>query len=132
VVLIHKNRGPDAVRGKYNGIGGHVEEGESLVAAMVREFEEETGARTTERAWGNPYVRLYGDDWEVNFFRHFEILPGLQTGDGSPTDERVIHASVYPHLLVNVVPNLRWLIPMALDMCLDPEQTIQIHDVVPQ
>ena len=42
VWLIRKNR-PDWQRGKLNGIGGHIEDGETMLEAMRREFKEETG-----------------------------------------------------------------------------------------
>ena len=43
VALIRKLK-PEWQRGLLNGIGGKMEPGESLHSAMVREFEEETGA----------------------------------------------------------------------------------------
>ncbi|QAA76077.1 MAG: Mutator MutT protein (7,8-dihydro-8-oxoguanine-triphosphatase) [Candidatus Bipolaricaulis sibiricus] len=41
VLLIHKKRGLGA--GKVNGPGGHLQDGESTLAAAVREVEEELG-----------------------------------------------------------------------------------------
>lgn len=46
VALIRKNR-PDFQAGLFNGIGGHVEVGETPAGAMVREFVEETGVYLT-------------------------------------------------------------------------------------
>ncbi|MFO0966879.1 MAG: 8-oxo-dGTP diphosphatase [Gemmataceae bacterium] len=44
VLLIHRNRRPDDLHlGKYNGLGGKVEPGEDVVAAMRREIREEGG-----------------------------------------------------------------------------------------
>ena len=45
VVLINKNR-PDWQAGKYNGIGGHIEPGETTYEAITREFDEEAGVWT--------------------------------------------------------------------------------------
>lgn len=42
VVLVRKNR-PDWQVGKLNGVGGHIEEGETPYEAMVRECTEECG-----------------------------------------------------------------------------------------
>lgn len=43
VVALIRKENPEWQRGKLNGIGGKIEEGESPFDAMVREFEEETG-----------------------------------------------------------------------------------------
>lgn len=50
VALILKNR-PAFLEGKLNGIGGHVEEDESPMSAVIREFEEETGLATAREDW---------------------------------------------------------------------------------
>lgn len=42
VLLIKKNR-PEFQKGKLNGVGGTIEEGETPLQAMEREFKEETG-----------------------------------------------------------------------------------------
>ncbi len=107
VALIRKAR-PDWQRGCLNGIGGHIEEGESSHEAMVREFKEETDVEIVD--W-NLFAKLQGKDWSVDFYRAFGIdLTTLKT----VTDEEVL---VYPvdRLPAKVLPNLRWLIPLALD-----------------
>lgn len=50
VALIRKIR-PDWQRGSFNGVGGHIEPGESPVDAMVREFMEETGVKIDKWHW---------------------------------------------------------------------------------
>lgn len=50
VALICKAR-PDWQAGKWNGIGGHVESGETSFDAMEREFYEETTMRIAADAW---------------------------------------------------------------------------------
>lgn len=47
ILFIHKGRN-DMNTGKYLGIGGHLEEGESPNECIVREIEEETGIRADE------------------------------------------------------------------------------------
>ena len=44
VLLIEKKR-PNWMVGKLNGVGGHIEDGETPIDAMVREFKEETNLR---------------------------------------------------------------------------------------
>ena len=107
VALIRKTR-PDWQKGRFNGIGGHIEALELSHAAMVREFEEETGVAIPE--W-DMFARLQGEDWSVDFYRVFEVdFTFLKT----TTDEEVL---VYPadQLPAEVLPNLRWLIPLARD-----------------
>ena len=42
--MIHRNKRPDDLHyGKYNGLGGRLEAGESVVAGMRREILEESG-----------------------------------------------------------------------------------------
>jgi len=43
VIMVKKTRGPKLNIGRLNGIGGMVEDGEGPLAAMRREFLEETG-----------------------------------------------------------------------------------------
>jgi 8-oxo-dGTP diphosphatase len=117
VVLICKNR-PAWQAGRINGVGGHVEPGEDAKRAMEREFCEETGAIA---AWIE-FAILSGIDHEqrpyvVHFFSG-RLFPGNEQVK-STTDEQVILCD--PRALPeNVIPNLRWLIPMS--------DRSQVHD----
>lgn len=108
VLLIRKRR-PQWQMGLLNGIGGHVEPGEEGYNAMVREMREETG--------------LYVADWDpVAIFEDrdnsYRMDVFCAVGDISQavslTDEQVVRATTSP-LPTDVIPNLRWLIPMCLD-----------------
>lgn len=110
VLLIEKKR-PDWQKGKLNGIGGHVEDGESPHSAMEREFREETGLKIY--GWHRLCI-LSGNDWKVHFFYNWHHDIGKAR---TKTDEVVIEQTVEliitgnnPHTL----PNLSWLIPMAI------------------
>lgn len=111
VALIQKLR-PAWQAGKLNGIGGHIEEGETATEAMVREFREETGRVTTEALW-QPFTKMYTDTSTVFCFRAFNIsLEGLKT----MTDERVVIEPALPEREYEPrLPNLSWLIPLAMD-----------------
>lgn len=108
VALIRKKR-PEWQKGKLNGIGGKVEidNNESFEDAMHREFKEETGADVYD--WDR-FCHLRGDWGEVQFFVSNGNLHEL----ASVTDEPIEIYSV-TNLPENVIPNLRWLIPMAME-----------------
>lgn len=110
VLLIHKQH-PEWQKGFWNGIGGKIEPGERPGDAMVREFAEETGILHDEWQF---FTRLVGTDYdgneyEVVFYRAFsDAVWSAQT----QTDEevRVWMADFLPRSL----PNVKWLVPMAL------------------
>lgn len=111
VVLIKKNR-PKWQEGQLNGVGGHIEAEESPLAAMRREFEEETGIDTGN--WraiaklSSPIDMNSADPWECWFFT---TVTGAKPQ--TQTDEEVGWYPIAP-LPENVIPNLHWLIPLAL------------------
>jgi 8-oxo-dGTP diphosphatase len=108
VALIRKNR-PEWQAGHLNGIGGHIEEGETPWGAMVREFEEETGQLVT--GW-EPFVTMDFPGARIYFYRarvKDEILDNLQ----SVTDEQVFVTAVSNLNQFWIIPNLLWLIPLA-------------------
>jgi 8-oxo-dGTP diphosphatase len=128
VALIEKIK-PEWQAGRLNGIGGMIEEfdrgtghGASRVGlnAMVREFQEETGYQTEVSDWSH-FHTMGSEEWQVECFRAFSIpLEELKT----TTDEEVIctTALYLPH---NVLWNLRFLIPLALDH--QPLPTMQVY-----
>ena len=106
VVLIRKLK-PKWQRGLVNGVGGKIEPDESPSAAMTREFNEEAGLSIPH--W-EPLCSLGGKDFSVDFFYCF--------GDAwsAKTQECEEIFLVNPlHLPTNVIPNIRWLVPLALD-----------------
>lgn len=109
VLLIHKKR-PTWQAGKLNGVGGRIEDGELPAEAMRREFNEETGMDHTD--WRCFCTLRDERGWLVHFF--------FATGDimeARPmTDESPICCGVDFLQSRELIPNLRWLIPMALTM----------------
>lgn len=109
VLLIEKQR-PKWQRLRRNGVGGHIEDNESAREAMVREFREETGLEIAGPRW-ELFARLEGADFIVWFFTATQVL-----GDGDSkqtTDETPIWTWVGELQDPHILPNLRWLIPMA-------------------
>lgn len=114
VVLIRKNR-PTWQAGKLNGVGGHIEEGESPIEAMVREFREETGVTTTAEQWW-PTVYLTGVGFEIYFFESHDTTAAVLAE--SRTDEGIELWNVFDAIQSNdLLPNLRWIIPFSIDPC---------------
>ena len=110
VALIRKLR-PAWQAGKLNGIGGHIEDGETPREAMVREFREETGRVTTEALW-QPFAKMYTDTSTVFCFRAFGIdLRTMKT----TTDEEIYVLDFKAIRAYKCLPNLAWLIPLAMD-----------------
>lgn len=113
IVLVRKNR-PDWQAGKLNGVGGHIEPGEMPLGAMYREFQEEAGATP---AW-RPFCILSGEGFRVHFFRAFDDYAFASTW--SRTDEKIERHYTMDlfrsPLNEQILPNLNWLIPMALSI----------------
>lgn len=107
VALIRKLN-PEWQRGLLNGIGGKVEPGESPHDAMLREFEEETGARV--EGWRSFCTATTEED-RLYFFTVRGDLDALHSAE----DEEVVTVAVDEIPTLNAIPNLRWLIPLALD-----------------
>ena len=95
-------------RGKLNGIGGKVEPGESPYVAMVREFEEETGARV--ESW-RLFCTATTEEDQLYFFTASGDLTALYSAE----TEEVVTAAVEDIPTLDTIPNLRWLVPLALD-----------------
>lgn len=119
VALIKKNR-PTWQKGLLNAIGGHIEESDcNALAAMVREFTEETGC--SRSAW-TAYARISEDnEFAVTFYYALGDLSKLKT----TTDEEVIIVDIADIARHETIENLPWLIPLALDCLNDgrPEWT---------
>lgn len=105
VALILKNK-PEFLAGKFNGLGGKVEPGETSFKAMAREFKEE--ADVINLTW---YFcsKLEGAGFDIDIFSARDSRVNLVR---SATEEPV---GVFrtDRLPANIVPNLAWLVPMA-------------------
>jgi 8-oxo-dGTP diphosphatase len=111
VVLIEKQK-PTWQKGKLNGVGGKVEPGETQYEAMSREFLEETGVDWDGEYWDH-FATLTGDGFTVYFLSTtITNLRQVQT----MTDEQVTVYGVNTLPYLNTIPNLKWLIPMAISM----------------
>jgi 8-oxo-dGTP pyrophosphatase MutT (NUDIX family) len=65
VLLIEKNR-PDFQRGRFNLIGGKIEEGETWAEAALRELQEESGLEVPEGYRPVKYGEIVGSGGKVH------------------------------------------------------------------
>jgi len=112
VALIRKTK-PEWQAGKLNGIGGKIEKGETERECMRREFREEAGVDIS--TW-ELFIQLKNnhDSWIVHFFTAKADLGILRAMEEE--DIEIVNVEDIQNL--NVIPNLKWLIPMALDRAL--------------
>lgn len=114
VALIRKNK-PAWQKGKLNGIGGKIEPGEDGAAAMVREFREETGCETTLDRWRHFLTMRGGEDggWRVEFFVAIGDLSQVRSAESEIVE--IVWLEQIHAVRPDMVENLPWLIPLALD-----------------
>lgn len=123
VALIEKQR-PAWQRGKWNAIGGHIEESDECpLFAMRREFREETGVSVEQWEY---FCTLSGDSWRVHFYRAFsDEAFSIKT----VTDETVrlwpLDATLGPDLMTNIP----WLVRMALSMDRERAAAFDVREV---
>ena len=111
VALIEKDH-PEWQKGKFNGIGGKKESGETSLDAMVREFREESGLLVPPEQWRR-VVRLYSRATDYVMWVYTAHIPEpLALKEDGPEPCFWCAADNLP---TNVLPNLRWLVPLCLD-----------------
>jgi 8-oxo-dGTP diphosphatase len=123
VLLIKKLR-PDYQAGWLNGVGGKMQHGEQPVQAMIREFKQETGLLITD--WIYFCQMRYINKATIHFF----YAQGDIDSARSQTDEELQIMGVSSMLNVwCIVPDLRWLVPMALRMKEEPCKYLEVVKV---
>jgi 8-oxo-dGTP diphosphatase len=116
VLLVQKMK-PSWQKGFWNGVGGKDEEGEEPIDAMVREFFEETKILVEHSAWQH-FARETGPDYRTNFFASrlpgsFAARPRIEKCNDA--DEPLAWRDTRFISQLQVIGNLRWLIPLAQD-----------------
>lgn len=133
VVLINKHKGPECVKGRWNGVGGKVEENESADSAMVREWNEETQlphlvevhAQQYPLKW--IYFCLYSGKGFCLYI-YYATQPAMVFYDITGREEEeveIFHVDELP----NTVANVRWLIEMARSM-ISKQETAERFEVI--
>jgi len=112
VALVKKNR-PDWQSGLLNGIGGKVENGESSVDAITREFNEEAGLLITQ--WKH-FANMSGDgQFAIDVFATAGDVDSVST----QTDEPIGVFSISDIQQLQTVDNIPWLVLLAVDVLQD-------------
>lgn len=107
VVLIQKAR-PSWQAGRWNGIGGHIEEGEEPVAAMVREFQEETGVATLASVWRPAGIMGSSGVWSCLVFTmiHAKVREAQTCTDEGVALWTPLQVREHAEALIDNVPSL--------------------------
>lgn len=124
ILLLCKTHGPEFLLGLWNGVGGKVEPGESPTAAAVREFKEETGKDLNEFALHKLVTLRCPNDITVyvSYIHTDDILEVRSCNDVGETfgvfDIKTCMVFIESG---RVVPNLLWMVPLALQQYCVPE-----------
>jgi 8-oxo-dGTP diphosphatase len=129
-LLIHRNARPDDLHlGKYNGLGGKMDPGESVVGCLKREFHEEAGiaihAPELRGTVNWPGFGKEGEDWLGFVFR----IRGWTGDPVSSNPEGTLEWVAIERLLAGELPlweGDRHFLPMVFDD--DPRP---FHGVMP-
>ncbi|MBK5189618.1 MAG: NUDIX domain-containing protein [Gemmatimonadaceae bacterium] len=107
VVLMRRTR-PAWQAGRVNALGGRVMDGEEPTAAARREVREESGVDVAE--WAEVLV------WEDAEYRlHVMRAVSGRAGSARTMEDQEVFLARVDALPGNVIDNLRWLVPLALD-----------------
>lgn len=147
ILLVWKNR-PDWQKGLLNGTGGKIEEGETVIDAMIREFREETGIVTdaipdeaTEDnapSWHHVGVvkrdAVYDgqpESYELNVLTVELDLAVMKAAQDHVTDEEVICLPYNREIIARRgVPGLAWLTELAFDASVTAKHFVVNEPVV--
>lgn len=136
IILIKKNRGPDCVKNKLNGIGGKIEKDESGIDAIIRECKEETGLEINNWFY---FCELDCNEGKIYFYYavtddlyNYKQIEDEKIGIYRLDDFDEYTNEDYEWLdFQDMVCNLNWLIPMSLNHYrkLDPTKIFIIKEL---
>lgn len=109
VFLIKKER-PPWQKGKWNGVGGSIEDGETSYEAMRREFREETNIDILPVNW-RQFAQLKGQEWTVHCFR--AVISPDEVEKLKYTDEVVDFFWLHKVYGLPLVEHCEWLVHLA-------------------
>lgn len=123
-VALIKKLTPAWQNGLLNGIGGKIEKNELPHQSMAREFEEEAGVITQPDDWTLFCVLTRPNNYRVHFF--FTFSDKVYSTKTIEQEEIIqLRSDELPR---NIIENLRWLIPLALNHSLSFTKPIEIEE----
>ena len=87
-------------------------------------IRDRSGLDTTEADWGH-FLTITGSDYQLRCF--MTTHPSVAHTKESPTDEALHVVAIHDIPNLDVVGNLQWMIPMALDRQL--ERPVEIRSL---
>jgi len=108
VVFVRKKK-PVWQKGKLNGVGGKVEDGEHPEDAMKREWKEETGHDFSD--W-NLFCELNGADFSVYFYKG-QLAEDISLPDENDSGEPLYYIKVEDVQNHPRISNIDWLLALA-------------------
>jgi 8-oxo-dGTP diphosphatase len=107
VVLMRRTK-PAWQAGRVNALGGRIMDGETAAAAARREVREESGVDAAD--WTEVLV------WEDAEYE-LHVMRAVSDGahDARTMEDQEVFLADVQALPDNVIDNLRWLVPLALD-----------------
>jgi 8-oxo-dGTP diphosphatase len=117
VVFIKKTK-PEWQAGLKNGVGGKIEEGETSIQAMVREFEEETSVKTESSQWKS-YCTLENSQFIIYVF--MGLISDEQMDAVKTTTDEEVSKHTYYYVMGHIeefIDNIPWILHMIFDNAL--------------
>lgn len=120
VLLQIKNR-PMWQKGSVNGIGGKIEDNESIDDAMRRECQEETGL--TIHDWNETRLTIMGAGYLIYVYSYCtHLIKDVE----QMTDETVFEWEVDSINDLNLVQGVSWMIPLLIEMNKKPADEVMV------
>lgn len=132
-VILTRKTHPEWQAGRLNGIGGHVEDGEWKINAMIREAREECHGIEFGAGW-NEFLHLGGPWGDVYFFyvtasdETFDYLKGRKNDSDEPFEIWPVTGIAYLDES-EIITNMKWIIPLA-KYCADNRGTHNEYGII--